>query len=194
MNTNNLPADPVALATAIAGITNDQTRAAAWQQAAAFGAPAIKPLAVLLDDPNSEIPRAANRALWVIARHAGRPGAAAEAKAVVSELVALLGTGSLAVRREVLWMLSELAGNQAIKPMAALLTVPDVREDARLALQRIPGAQATRVLRAALAAAPEDFKPNLAQSLRARGETVIGYPSQKLTPVKQTSVGKPAST
>jgi len=37
----------------------------------------------------------------------------------------------VAVRREVLWMLSEIGDGDAIAPMAALLTDKDVREDAR---------------------------------------------------------------
>ena len=92
---------------------NDQVRTAAWQRAAQFGPPAVRPLASLIDDPEVETTRAAKRALWQIVRRAGRPKAEAEAKAVVTELLALLSGASSAVRRETLWMLSEIGGDEA---------------------------------------------------------------------------------
>ena len=167
---------------------NKKVRAEAWQNAAQLGAPAIKPLAPLLDDPEIEISRAANRALWSIVRHAGRPGAAQEAKAVTVELVALLSTSSIKIRREALWMISELGADAVVKPVAALLADIELREDARLVLQRIPGTLATDSLKQGLSSVPDDFKTHLAQSLRARGEKVEGYPNQKLIPIKPTSV------
>jgi hypothetical protein len=72
--------------------------------------------------------------------------------------------------------------------MAALLLDPEVREDARCALMRLPGRKATASLRSAFAAAPEEFKFALAESLRQRGEKVKGYPSQKLVPTRPTAV------
>jgi len=72
--------------------------------------------------------------------------------------------------------------------MAALLTDKALREDARCALTRHPSRAAVRALKSAFATAPEDFKPALAESLRARGEKVEGYPSRKLVPTTQTTV------
>ena len=85
-------------------------------------------------------------------------------------------------------MLSEIGSAAAVDPMAALLADADVREDARCALTRIPGAQATDALKKAMSSAPDEFKYALAESLRARGEKVSGYPSRKLVPTKQTTV------
>ncbi len=85
-------------------------------------------------------------------------------------------------------MLSEIAGDESVQPMAGLLTDNEVREDARAALERIPGARATAALQTALAAAPADFKPALAQALRKRGVQVQGYPSANLTPSRKTTV------
>jgi HEAT repeat protein len=167
---------------------DDKVRGPAWQSAGKFGAPAVKPLAEVMTDSEMEVARSAKRALWLIVRNAGRPGANAERKAVVEQLVPLLGNGGPVVRREVLWMLSEIAGDEAVAPIAKLLADADLREDARCALQRIPGNQAIAALKQGLAEAPEAFKYNLADSLRARGVKVQGYPSQKLVPVKQTSV------
>ena len=63
-----------------------------------------------------------------------------------------------------------------------------LREDARMALERIPGKRSVAVLEAALKAAPEDFKPNIGQSLRARGLKVRGLHCVKLVPRKKTNV------
>jgi HEAT repeat protein len=173
---------------------DDKIRGPAWQGAARYGARAVRPLAEALTDANFEVSRSAKRALYVIIRHAGRPGAAREAKAVETELMPLLKSESVPVRREVLWMLSEIGGNDSVAPMAALLTDKEVREDARCALLRIPGNRATAALKSAFAAAPEDFKFALADALRRRGQKVDGYPSQKLVPTRQTTVSQPKTT
>jgi HEAT repeat protein len=170
---------------------DDQIRGPAWQSAGPAGAAAVKPLAALLTDANFEVARSAKRALYKIIRHADRPGATAEAKAVETELIGLLKSDALPARREALWMLSEIGSDRSIAPLAALLTDQEVREDARCALLRFPGAQATTALKSAFAHAPQEFKFALAESLRQRGEKVAGYPSQRLVPTKQTRVGRP---
>lgn len=168
--------------------TDDAVRGPAWQAAGPVGAPAIVPLGQVMTDDQFEIARSAKRAIERIVRHAGRPGADAERKAAQTELVKLLTHAAAPVRSHAAWMLSEIGDDVAIAPMAALLSDGEVREDARCALERIPGAAATRALKQALAGAPEAFKYALAHSLRVRGETVEGYPSQKLVPTKQTGV------
>ena len=174
--------------------TDDKVRGPAWQGAAPYGAPAIKPLAGLMTDANFEIARSARRAIEVIVRHAGRPGAKKEAQAAEKELIPLLKSEAAVVRREALWMLSEIGSDDAVAPMAALLSDAEVREDARCALLRIPGRKTTSALKSAFAQAPEDFKHALAEALRIRGERVDGYPSRKLVPVKPTSVGQPKTS
>ncbi len=171
----------------IAGVKSgsDKVRTEAWLNAGETGASAVKPLAIVMADDDLEVSRAAKRALWQIVRHTGRPGANKDRRAVEAELTGLLGRDqTLAVRREVLWMLSEIGARNAIKPIARLMKNEDLREDARMALERIPGKRAVTVLKAGFEAAPEDFKPNIAQSLRKRGEHVAGYPCQKLVPAK----------
>jgi HEAT repeat protein len=177
----------------IARIKNpdDNVRGAAWQNAGPTGAPAVKPLAGLMADRDMEVSRSAKRALWVIVRHAGRPGADKERQAVLTELVPLLNGTPTPVRRETLWMLSEIATDSAIKPIAACLKDPEVREDARAALERIPGKASVAALKDGLQSVPEDFKPAVAQSLRVRGVEVKGYPSQKLVPTRPKPVPPP---
>jgi len=170
--------------------TDDKVRGPAWQGAGPAGAPAVKPLAAVMTDADFEISRSAKRALYRIVRHAGRPGAKREAKAVQTELIPLLKTEAVLVRREVLWMLSEIGDDDAITSMAALLTDKEAREDARCALMRLPGRKATAALKSAFDSAPDEFKYALAESLRKRGEKVKGYPSQKLVPARQTTVGQ----
>jgi len=169
--------------------SSPEVRTQAWLEAGGVGAVAVKPLSVVMTDQDLEIARAAKRALWKIVHHAGRPGARDERRAVVSELVGLLNESpAVPVAREILWMLSEVGGRWAVQPMAQLLTNKDVREDARMALERIPGRRSLAALRTAFEVAPDDFKFNIAQSLRHRGETVSGYPCAKLIPCRNTRV------
>lgn len=168
---------------------DDKVRAAAVLQAGKAGASAVRPLAGIMASGEMEVARSARNALWQIVRSAGRPGAMAEAKAVVAELLPLCQEGQpLAVRREVLWMLSEIAGDGAVEAISPLLANADLREDARMVLQRLPGERSLAALQAALKTAPDDFKANIAVSLRQRGVEVPGLPSAKLVPTKPTTV------
>ncbi|MBA7627725.1 hypothetical protein ES703_35192 [subsurface metagenome] len=172
--------------------SNDKVRTEGWLSAGEVGAPAVESLAKVMTDEDLEVARAAKRALWKIVRHTGRPRATKEKRAVQTELLELLGDEQpVSVRREVLWMLSEIGSFKSVKPIAGLLSNKQLREDARMALERIPGRGAVKALKAGLKAAPEDFKLNIAQSLRKRGTDVPGLACVKLVPTKKTNV-KPA--
>jgi HEAT repeat protein len=161
---------------------------AAWQSAGPYGASAVKPLATLMADGDFELARKAKRALYRVVRQVGHAAAVKERRAVERELILLLGSSPCPVQREVIWMLSEIGSPRAIGPMAALLADNALREDARCALTRHPAPSAVTALKSAFAAAPEDFKYALAESLRVRGEKVEGYSSRKLVPTARTSV------
>jgi HEAT repeat protein len=179
------------LKTLLANIqSNDATvRAAARDNAGAVGAAAVVPLAKIAGSGEMEVARAANRAMQNVVYHAGRPGAEAEARAVAAELLKLLDDSQpVQLRRDVLWMTWQIAGEDAAEPVAALLDDAEVGEDARMALERLPGQQATKVLQAALEKAADKDKPALAHSLRVRGVETPGVPDVKLKPTKQTSV------
>ncbi len=168
---------------------DDAVRAAARDNAGAVGAKAVLPLAKIAASGELEIARAANRAIQNIVYHAGRPGAAAEAKAVAAELLKLLGDSQPSqLRRDVLWMAWQIAGEEAVEPVAALLANKELGEDARMALERLPGDKATAALQAALATAGEAAKPALAHSLRVRGVETPGAADLRLKPTKKTSV------
>ncbi len=169
--------------------SSDIVRTEAWQSAGKVGAPAIKGLAKLMADEDTEVARAATRGLWQIVHYMGRPDAGRGKGAVIRNLVAVLGDEeSTHARREVLWMLSEIAGPQVVEPVAKKLTCEKCGEDACMVLERIGGAKAKAALQKAMKDAPEDLKPKLAQSLRKLGAKVKGYPCQKLKPTKQTKV------
>ncbi|MCL4216068.1 MAG: hypothetical protein KJ052_03550 [Candidatus Hydrogenedentes bacterium] len=175
----------------LARIRNDDAgiRTAAWRNASAIGAGAIEPLASISSNEPMEVARAAKRGLWQIVRHCGRPGADTERQTVNAALLNLLSDDHpVALRREVLWMISEIGDDNAVPPVAAFLASEELREDARMALERIPGNVSLDALKSALDTVPGEFKPNIADSLRQRGEAVPGYPSAKLTPVKPTGV------
>ena len=169
--------------------SDDAIRGAAWQGAAPLGSAAVKPLASLMTHEDFEIARAAKRGLWKMVRHVSGREATKERKAVQTELLSLLETAPVAVRREAAWMLSEIGDSHTVEPLASLLTDREVREVGRCALERIPSSKAVRALEKALKIAPEDFRPALANSLRVRGRNVKSYPSQKLVPTKQIDVG-----
>ncbi|MHC4498194.1 MAG: HEAT repeat domain-containing protein [Planctomycetota bacterium] len=183
--------DTKAVEKLISGIRDkdDHMRTEAWLGAGQVGSAAAKPLAKAMTDNEPEVARAAKRGLWKLVRHAGRPGAGAERKAVSAELIGLLGDDQpVSVRREVLWMLSEIGGGKSVDAMAALLSNGQLRQDARMTLQRIPNKKALAALKVALDTAPDDFKLNIAQSLRQRGVKVEGLACVKLVPTKKTSV------
>jgi len=166
-----------------------KVRAAARDGAGQVGAQAVVPLAKIAASGEFEIARAANRAIQNIVYYAGRPGAEDEAKAVAAELLKLLGnTQPLQLRRDVLWMTWQIADEEAVGPIAALLANAELHEDARMALERLPGDKATAALKVALAKATDAQKPALAHSLRVRGVETPGVPDLRLVPTKKTSV------
>jgi hypothetical protein len=180
-----------------------EVRAAAVQNAGKLGAAAVIPLAKLMaeteEEPDQlEVGRAAKRALWAIVRHVGRPGADNERRAVEGRLCRLLYGRQVAVGREVLWMLSEIGGDEAvaaIREIPGILEDTDIRDDARCAVERIPGEAAKWALLDGLEASTDDFRLALAHSMRVHGVEVDEkkYPPQKLIPTKQTKV-EPVST
>lgn len=171
--------------------SSDETASAsACESAAEYGASAVRPLAFTMAEAQFEVARRCKRALQRIVHHAGRPGAGTEAAAVETKLLPLISqtTFPVQVRRDLLWLLSEIGTARAVQPVADLLADTDLREDARCVLIRMPQPEAATALKHALGAGPEDFTIALADALRARGEQVDGYPSKKLVPTAKTTV------
>ena len=119
----------------------------------------------------------------------GAPGVQPAKSSVIRELLGLLGDDQpVALRRNILWLLSEIGGGKSVEAIAGLLKHDALREDARMVLERIPGEESLTALRNALGSVPEDFRLNIAQSLRARGEAVNRekYPCRKLVPTQRS--------
>ena len=188
--------DEVTLDALLERIKSDDAdvRTAAWLAAGDVGAPAIQPLAEIVAKGELEVSRAAKRAMWKIVRTVGAPGRDACKASIEAELIRLLAEGQPdAIRREALWMLSEIGGEktiEAIREIPNILENKAIREDARCCVERIPGEAAVEALKQGLEAAPPDFALALAQSLRARGVEVDKqkYPCQKLVPTRETQV------
>lgn len=169
--------------------SDDAQRAAARDRAGVVGAKAVVPLAKIAVSGELEVARAAQRAIQNIVYNAGRPGAENEAKAVAAELLTLLDEAQpLQLRRDVLWMTWQIADEEAVESVAALLTDDDLSEDARMALERLPGKRATAALLTALDEAADADKPALAHSLRVRGIEIPNVPDLRLQPTRSTTV------
>jgi HEAT repeat protein len=146
---------------------------------------AVPALGKAMADNDPNVARTAKRALWSLINAQAGPGGP-QRRAVGQRLLGLLGDGNpLEVRREALWMASEICDTrQAVQPVARLLDHDELKEDARLVLERLPGREAVGALRAGFVRADRDFKYALAASLRKRGARVDGYPCQKLLPLR----------
>ena len=193
-----MPAEEFTVGNLIAKIKDksDKVRAEGWLSAAKVGAAAVKPLAAVTTsgDSDLEVARAAKRALWQIVHDFGRIDAEDQHKAVLDNLQALLTDDwPDAFRREVLWMLSEIGGDSSVDSIAAVLKSRELLDDARCALQRIPGQFSLDALKAALDSVPKSYKNNIAHALRARGVEpgLEKYPQENLIPTKPINV-KPA--
>ena len=187
----------MSLETLVAKITSDNAteRRDAWITAEQVGAPALSAMARVMaeqDTVDVEVARAAKNAMWRIVRCATRPDTDAKlTRAVIEALHPLLNASQPEfVRREVLWMLSEIGGDESVEPIAKVLADATLLEDARCALKRIPGEKSLSALGDALGTVPERFKSNIAQSLRSRGVEVDRkqFPCEKLVPTKETAV------
>ncbi len=145
---------------------NADVRYAAWRSAGPMGAPAVAPLGELVASENRGVAKAASEALKTIAHHASRPGAAAERKAVSAELVKLLAADKPFITRvRALELLALTADDEFVPPIARLLDDEKLREDARRALERIPGRASVQALVEALSKVPENFRPFVIHSL-----------------------------
>lgn len=131
--------------------------------------PALEPLIGVMKGPSAGISKAAHEAVLQIVHYATRPGARNEAQDVAAELTRWVTDGtSLNAQQEAVRQLEFVGDAKAVPVLERTLQVPELREDARLTLERIPDRAATQALERAQKTAPDDFKPNIEQSLRHR--------------------------
>jgi len=176
---------------------DDKVRAEGWLNAGKVGAAAVRPLAAVTTsgDSDLEVARAAKRALWQIVYDSAGAKGENQRDAVLPELHALLTDDwPDALRRDVLWMLSEIGNDSSVEPISAVIKNSELLDDARCALERIPGDQSLAALKAALDTVHNSYKNNIAHALRVRGVEPgwEKYPPQKLIPSKKTSIKQAA--
>ena len=144
-------------------------RCQAWRSAGPMGARVVIPLGELMASSDPGIAKAAREALKVVAHHSARPGAEAERKAVSQALCKLLSKQYPArTRADAAHLLGLVGKAEAVGPLAACLSDPAIREDARMALERIPGSASQKALAQAMAKADPQLKKALQQSIQHR--------------------------
>jgi HEAT repeat protein len=164
-------ADNATIGTLLTNIKHGDTtaRMAAVRHAALVGTDALLPLGRVYAGTDSASGKAAFEAMKRIAYNAGRPGAPEEAKAASESLLTLTSAvHSRQVRADALELLGIVGSATEVKAIAALMDDKEVGEDARLALQRIPGKAAEDALRAAARGAGSDRRAAIELSLRHR--------------------------
>lgn len=144
-------------------------RSAAVKYAALTGTEALPALGRVYAGSDLAAGKAALEAMKKIAYNAGRPGADAEASAASGHLLALTGSEyPRRVRADALELLGIVGGGNEVSGIAALLDDKDVGEDARMALQRIPGKPAEDALKSAARGASAEKRAAIDLSLRQR--------------------------
>lgn len=147
------------------------THNAAARVSGPMGAAAITPIADVMASSDKGAARAATQALQHVAHHSTRPGTPAmEAQRVAGELLKVaMSARPRMVRSEALNLLGFVGSDSVVPALTRLLDDKEMREDARMALERIPGPRSQRALEQALRRAPADFAPALRQSIHNHG-------------------------
>lgn len=157
-----------ALLLAIQG-QDKEASAEAIAKATSVGARAIVPLGGICSGPDRSAAKAAGEALRRVVHHAARPGAASERKAAARQLLRMIRKEWPRQQRgEALYLLGLVGGSESVAAIAEQMKDPDVGEEARMALERIPGSAATRALQQASRTASADLRPAVEQSLKHR--------------------------
>ncbi|MEI6915973.1 MAG: HEAT repeat domain-containing protein [Armatimonadota bacterium] len=149
----------------------------AVQTAQSAGPGAIAPLAKLMAEGDGSEARAASEAMKRVVYFAARPGAGVESKSAALELQKVASTSpSQAVRRDAIHYLGDIGGDANVAFLAILLSNPRLREDARMALERIGSKKSLSALADAMHDAPVEYRKHLQQSLDHSKEsrTTIG--------------------
>lgn len=144
-------------------------RFAAWRSAGDATPGAIPRIAKLAASPNPGVAKAAREALTTLTHAVGKDPGDPKRAGVVKELLGIAtGSGDLGVRVHAIRLLSGIAGEDSVPPIARLLAVPELREEAVFAIERIPGAASDKALMASYGSAPDDFKPRILAALGHR--------------------------
>jgi HEAT repeat protein len=154
----------------LAGIRSENAdeRFLMWRQAGDAPPSVIPELGRLSGGDNPGVAHAAAEALTTMVHSVGKDPASPNRAAVVQGLLALAGGGPLPARVHALRLLSNIAGEDSARAIAAHLSSPDLREEAIFALERIPGDAPVEAIMGAYKSAPPEFKPRLLAALGHR--------------------------
>ena len=142
-----------------------EAKLAAVAESPKAGPAALVPLSEVLSGSDPIATRAAQESIRRIAYEAGR--SKDESKAAAQHLASLISKDRPRnVRVEALRMLGIVGGGESVKAIAAQLSDPDIRDDARMALERIPDRAAEKALADSLRTVAADYRPAIEQSLR----------------------------
>lgn len=159
---------------------DDAARWASAEIAPQDPAQAVGPLGQIMQGKDPAAAKAAAYALQRIAHAAGQPDADKDERHnVANELLKLArADNARSVRSDALMYLGLIGAGEQVQQIQALLADTDAQEDARRALERIPGREAERALADAHVA--PSYSAAIQQSLRhrKRGMREIGVKPQ----------------
>ncbi|HYW48049.1 MAG TPA: HEAT repeat domain-containing protein [Bryobacteraceae bacterium] len=154
----------------LADIQSDSadTRFAAWRQAGE-ASPAVIPQLGKLAAGQTGVGKASREALTTMVHSVGKDPASANRAGVVRGLIAISGPDyPLPVRVHALRLLSDIAAEDSVPPIAKWIGAAELREEVVYCLERIPGEASNKALMAAYKDAPDDFKPRILAALGHR--------------------------
>lgn len=176
---------------------DDNARRQAIDEIAPFGVKAIPALLTIIENPNAEpgAVMAAKMALERVVYQSMRPGASAERNAVEKALLARLQKPAPESLQRFLLRLITVAGtSQSVPTLQKLLGDKTLREPVRMALQQIPGNEATAALERAFAQANDpQWKSALLLAIGARkqpgsAKVVLGALKSAQPEVRMTAI------
>lgn len=151
---------------------DDNTRRQAIEEIAPFGVKAIPALLAIIENPGAEpgAVMAAKMALERVVYQSTRPGATAERKSAEQALLARLRKPAPeSLQRFLLRLITVVGTSQSVPILQTLLGDKTLREPARMALEQIPGSEATAALERAFAQATDpQWKSALLLAIGAR--------------------------
>ncbi|GIV19052.1 MAG: hypothetical protein KatS3mg023_0803 [Armatimonadota bacterium] len=176
---------------------DDNARRQAIDEIAPFGVKAIPTLLTMIENPNTEpgALMAATMALERVVYQSTRPGAASERSAAEKALLARLQKPAPEpLQRLLLRLITVVGTSQSVPTLQKLLADKTLREPARMALQQIPGKEATAALERAFAQASEpQWKSALLLAIGARkqpgsAKVVLGALKSSQPEVRMTAI------
>ena len=147
-----------------------QVRLAARKSAGSLNVTAITGLLNIAASADRGAAKAARGGLEVLVHAAAAPGQRNRARDAADMLVSAAGDTSRPsdVRQYALYLAGFVANTTTVPALSRLLADREVRDAARMALERTPGKPAERALAGARGAADAEFQSAVDQSLRAR--------------------------